>query len=329
MGRRRPGIEPVRRDGPPRRARTFLGSTNVTHFPRGASLLCQGGTKIDRLAPAEHFPHPGPKGCRVRAWEESTGASPGSTVGVAHGFEKRVVRTAPFGPRSSGPAADCVMRIDRASFAASFMIDAQRRVCGARSAVEDRPAQVVPQPLIIEHEFADLRSESIALPRALKASGICAVTFGSRCAHGSDRIRRRTELMGRHMRNRRRLSSGMSSLAGCAGHLSRCCIRRECSRPALAHRDHATRPGPHQLDRAPRSGVAGPLLLEEAKDVLGTIGRPDGKEMMVGVGQRPPTTHRDEPRISDLGQDHRPTHVALTPRFAACRDSFLAIPIVG
>jgi hypothetical protein len=37
------------------------------------------------------------------------------------------------------------------------------------------------------------------------------------------------------------------------------------------------------------------------KDTLRAIGGPQGEEMVVGVGERPATTHGDEPRVSDLG----------------------------
>jgi len=58
--------------------------------------------------------------------------------------------------------------------------------------------------------------ESIALPRALEATGFC---LPRRCAHGSDCICRGTEFVGRDMGDRRGLSSGMGGLPGRPGHL--------------------------------------------------------------------------------------------------------------
>ncbi len=64
-------------------------------------------------------------------------------------------------------------------------------------------------------------------------------------------------------------------------------------------------PGTRELDRTPRTVVIGPRLLEEGKDMLGAVGRPERQEVVVVIGQAATTTQGDEPRISDLGKDHR------------------------
>ena len=48
-----------------------------------------------------------------------------------------------------------------------------------RSAVEDEPAQLVAQPLVVEHELADLVGELGALPAALPATGVVTVASGA------------------------------------------------------------------------------------------------------------------------------------------------------
>ena len=67
--------------------------------------------------------------------------------------------------------------------------------CDERSAVEHRPADVVPQPLVVEHELADRVRELVTLPPALASSCALALSFrrGSTC--GLDRIGGRTELV--------------------------------------------------------------------------------------------------------------------------------------
>jgi hypothetical protein len=74
-------------------------------------------------------------------------------------------------------------------------------IAAVESAVEDEPAQLVPAPLIVEHELADLCGESIALPRALDASRLPTAILWSRSADGSDRIGGGPELVGRDMRD--------------------------------------------------------------------------------------------------------------------------------
>src|SRR5487761_2575424 len=57
-------------------------------------------------------------------------------------------------------------------------------VCGrrerARSAVEREPAQLVAQPLVVEHKFSDLVGELGALPLALSATSRLAPVLGRR-----------------------------------------------------------------------------------------------------------------------------------------------------
>src|SRR2546430_3222030 len=55
-------------------------------------------------------------------------------------------------------------------------------------AVEHRPAEVVPQPLVVEYELANRLRELVALPPALESPRALALSFrrGSTC--GLDRI---------------------------------------------------------------------------------------------------------------------------------------------
>jgi hypothetical protein len=49
----------------------------------------------------------------------------------------------------------------------------------ALSAVEDRPADIVPQPLVVEDELANRLRELVALPPALESP--CALALAFRC----------------------------------------------------------------------------------------------------------------------------------------------------
>src|SRR2546430_6281650 len=85
----------------------------------------------------------------------------------------------------------------------------------ALSAVEHRPANVVPQPLVVEYELANRLRELVALPPALESSCALALSFrrGSTC--GLDRIGGRTELVRGDVRDRRRLTGSGSGIPGC------------------------------------------------------------------------------------------------------------------
>jgi hypothetical protein len=69
------------------------------------------------------------------------------------------------------------------------------RGADAPSAVEYRPADVVPQPLVVKHEFTNRLRELVALPVAFESPGdpVLAVRCGSTC--GLDCIGGCTEFM--------------------------------------------------------------------------------------------------------------------------------------
>src|SRR3954452_7046420 len=66
----------------------------------------------------------------------------------------------------------------------------------ARSAVEDRPADVVPQPLVVEHELADRVRELVTLPAAFASRGTVAVPVRRTRTRSLDRIGGGAQLVG-------------------------------------------------------------------------------------------------------------------------------------
>jgi hypothetical protein len=73
---------------------------------------------------------------------------------------------------------------------------------------------------------------------------------------------------------------------------------------SLGHRHLAARPGASHLDRVARAVVIGPHLLKVMEHVLGAVSRPHGEQLMIVIAEAAATSHGDEPRIPDLGQDH-------------------------
>jgi ABC-2 type transport system ATP-binding protein len=86
------------------------------------------------------------------------------------------------------------------------------------SAVERKPAQLVAQPLVVEHQSSDLVAELSALPLALQAASRLALVF-SRCRpRRPDRVGRST--VGRHMAHRRGLAGSVRGMPCCPTQVS-------------------------------------------------------------------------------------------------------------
>ena len=124
-----------------------------------------------------------------------------------------------------------------------------------RLAVEHRPADVVPQPLVVEYELADRLRELVALPPALESPCALDLSFRRGGTCGLDRVGGRTELVRRDV---------------CDGRGHCMAARRAC----LGHGDLAARPGLPEFDRATWPRVLRLSRLEEVKDVLRARCRP-------------------------------------------------------
>src|SRR5205807_8794366 len=74
------------------------------------------------------------------------------------------------------------------------------------STVEDRPADLVSQPLILQDEFAHHIRELFALPTALEPAGALTLPSQGRRTHGLDRVGRSTKLVCGDMRHHCRLA---------------------------------------------------------------------------------------------------------------------------
>jgi hypothetical protein len=151
----------------------------------------------------------------------------------------------------------------------------------ARSAVKHRPADVIPQPLVVKHELANRFRELVTLPPALESSCAIGLAFRHGSTRGLDRIGRRTELVRGDVRYDPGLASGVRGMPGCPTQVSR---RGHClagHRAGLGHLDLATHPGASMLDRLTRSWVLRLNRLEQVKDVLRARCRPKSEELVI------------------------------------------------
>src|SRR6478752_469868 len=176
---------------------------------------------------------------------------------------------------------------------------------GAASDLEHEPAQLVAEPLVVEHELADPVGQATTLPRALPTSDGFALGLGRCGLRRPDRVRRGPELVGRHMAHRGGLGGGIRRVPCRPAQVARGGVRVAGGRARLAPRDLATGPRASEVDRPARTVVVRPLRLEEGQHVLRAVGRPQRGPTMVVVLERPAAAHGDEPRIADLGEDHR------------------------
>src|SRR4051812_14865105 len=85
----------------------------------------------------------------------------------------------------------------------------------ARSAVEHRPADVVPQPLVVEDERANRLRELVALPPALASPGALARSCRRGSACGLDRVGGRAELVRGDMCDGRGLAGSVCRMPCC------------------------------------------------------------------------------------------------------------------
>src|ERR1700682_50377 len=172
----------------------------------------------------------------------------------------------------------------------------------ALSALEDRPADVVPQPLVVEYELANRFRELVALPPALQAPCALALSFRRGGTCGLDRVGGRTELMRSDVCDDRRLAG---SVRGMACRPTQVSGRGHCMaarRASLGHRDLAMHPGAGLLSRLTRSLVLRLSRLEEVKDVLRARCRPQGEELVIRIGEGPTAADRQETRGGVLGR---------------------------
>ena len=119
----------------------------------------------------------------------------------------------------------------------------------AASAVERKPAQLVAQPLVIEHELPDLVGQSVALPPALQATSRLALVFRRCRSRRPDRVGRGTQLVGRHMAHRGCLAGSVRGMPCCPTQVPGRGVRMAGRRAGLRPRDLASRPRTPELDR--------------------------------------------------------------------------------
>jgi hypothetical protein len=171
------------------------------------------------------------------------------------------------------------------------------------SRVEDRPADLVSQPLILQDEFANHIRQLFALPTALEPAGALTLPSGGRRTHGLDRVGRSTKLVCGDMRHHCRLAGSICGVPSGSAQLSCRSHGMATRRSGLRHPDLAARPCPNLLDRLAGPRVRGLHRLEEVQNVLCARGSPQSQEPMVGVRKRPPTADGDEAGVAIFGED--------------------------
>src|SRR5439155_23000494 len=129
-------------------------------------------------------------------------------------------------------------------------------------AVEHEPAQVVAQPLVVEHEIPNLKGELSSLPQALQAAGLLSLVLRRSGLRRPDRVCRGTELVCRHMAYGRGLTGRVRGMPRWSTEVPGRGICMPGRRASLGHGDLTPRPGAPKVDRASRTVVLGPCLLE-------------------------------------------------------------------
>src|SRR5439155_13850029 len=168
------------------------------------------------------------------------------------------------------------------------------------SAVEYRPTDVVPQPLVVEYDLANRVRELVVLPPALASPGELALSFRGSSACGLDRIGGGTEVVRRDVCDGRGLAGSVGGMPWCPSQVSGrgiCVAGRSAS---LGHRDLAAHPAADLIDRLARSRVLRLSRLEEIEDVLRARCRPQGEQLVIRIGERPTAADRYETTVAVL-----------------------------
>src|SRR5262249_4799033 len=168
------------------------------------------------------------------------------------------------------------------------------------SAVKHRPANVVPQPLVVKYELANRLRALAALPPALESPCGPALAFGRSSTCGLDRIGGRTELVRGDVCNSPGLASSVRGMPCCPTEVSGRAHSMAARGASLGHADLATHPRAGILDRLTRPWVLRLSRLEEVKDVLRARCRPKCEEMVIRISEGPAAADRHEARVPDL-----------------------------
>jgi hypothetical protein len=175
----------------------------------------------------------------------------------------------------------------------------------AFSAIENRPADIVAQPLVVKYELANRRRQLLALPPALQSSSVVTSAIRGSSSCSLDRVCGRTELVGSDVSHRRSLTGSICGMPGRATQVPGSIICATARRAGVPPAHFAPSPCSDGLYRLTRSRIVRARRLEEVQDMFCTQGRPDGEEMVIRIGERPSAANRDETWVPDFRKNHR------------------------
>ena len=171
------------------------------------------------------------------------------------------------------------------------------------ASVEHRPADVVPQPLVVEYELANGLAELPTLPPALESPCALALSLWRGSTRGFDRIGGRTEFVGGDVCHGRGLAGSERGVARCPTQISGCSVCMAGRRASLRHGCLAARPGP-EFDRATRTVVARARPLEVVHRMLRACGRRQGEKVVIRIRESSTAADRHETKVAVFREDH-------------------------
>jgi hypothetical protein len=184
------------------------------------------------------------------------------------------------------------------------------------STVEREPADVVPPSLVVEDELTDCVRQLAPLPPTLRHP--CTLHFPVVCCrpYGFDGIGSGTQFVRSDVCDTRGLAGCVRGEARSTSEIPCRAVGVASSGASLAHRDLTARPGSAEVDRPTRTLIVRSHVLEVLQDMLGAGGRPQGKEPMIRVGERPTPTDGHQTRIAHPRENHT-QRIARTPAGSA------------
>lgn len=173
--------------------------------------------------------------------------------------------------------------------------------------------------MISEHEVSNLTRKLLTLPLALDSAGFSVARISM--LGGLYRIGGSAEVVLGNMSDTGGLTRGIGRETRGSSKGSRRRHGVPAERPGLHHPHPTVGPRSGRLDRLAGARVCRQLFLDEMQHVLSAGGGPEGQQLVMGVGERPAASDRDQALVTDAGQDHASSVTVPNPPCAVATPS--------
>lgn len=152
------------------------------------------------------------------------------------------------------------------------------------SAIEGIPAQVISLFLVVKNKLPNRIRQLLALPLTFLSSGCILLAVANGFPDSPDGVSCCAKFMGRNVSYGYGLSGCQGRKPGGLGHSFRGSVSHKSRFVRLFHRNLSPDPGPCQVDGLSWSLIVHIDLLKQVQYMLGADSRPQGEQLMIGIG---------------------------------------------